>query len=33
MRPLLDHVPAHARLPVDLAGLGKAFDATGVVAA
>ena len=33
MRPLLDHVPAHVRLPVDLTGLGKAFDATGVVAA
>ena len=33
MRPLLDHVPAHARQPVDLTGLGKAFGATGVVAA
>ncbi len=29
MRPLLDHVPAHARLPVDLTGLGNAFRATG----
>jgi len=29
MRPLLDHVPAHARLPVDLTGLGAAFAATG----
>ena len=33
MHPLLDHVPAHARLPVDLTGLGKEFGATGVVAA
>ena len=33
MRPLLDYVPAHARLPVDLTGLGKAFGTTGVVAA
>jgi len=33
MRPLLDHVPAHARLPVDLTGLGKEFGATGVIAA
>jgi adenylate kinase len=29
MRPLLDHVPAHARVPVDLTGLGDAFGATG----
>jgi adenylate kinase len=27
MRPLLDHVPPHARLPVDLTSLGKAFGA------
>ena len=33
MRPLLDHVPAPARLPVDLTGLGKSFGATDVVAA
>jgi adenylate kinase len=33
MRPLLDYVPAHARQPVDLTGLGKAFGATSVVAA
>jgi adenylate kinase len=33
MRPLLDHVPAHARLPVDLTGLGKVFGTTGVAAA
>ncbi len=33
MRPLLDHVPADARQPVDLTGLGRAFSATGVVAA
>ena len=33
MRPLLDHVPADARQPVDLTGLGKAFGATGVAAA
>ena len=33
MRPLLGHVPAHARLPVDLTGLGKAFGTAGVVAA
>ena len=33
MRPLLDYVPAHARQPVDLTGLGKEFGATGVVAA
>jgi hypothetical protein len=25
MGPFLDHVPAQARLPVDLAGLGDAF--------
>ena len=30
MRPLLDHVPAHARRPVDLTGLGEAFGATGL---
>jgi adenylate kinase len=29
MRPLLDHVPAHERLPLDLTGLGEAFGATG----
>jgi adenylate kinase len=29
MRPLLDHVPEQARLPVDLTGLGDAFGATG----
>src|SRR5712691_6769944 len=28
MRPLLDHVPAHARRPIDLTGLGDAFGAT-----
>ena len=28
MRPLLDHVPAQARLPVDLTSLGDAFGAT-----
>jgi adenylate kinase len=33
MRPLLDYVPAHARQPVDLTGLGKAFGATSVAAA
>jgi adenylate kinase len=33
MRPLLGYVPAHARQPVDLTGLGKAFGATSVVAA
>ena len=27
MRPLLDHVPEHARRPVDLTGLGAAFGA------
>jgi len=29
MRPLLDHVPAQARLSIDLTGLGEAFGATG----
>ena len=29
MRPLLDHAPAHARVPVDLTSLGEAFGATG----
>jgi adenylate kinase len=29
MRPLLEHVPAHARVPVDLTSLGDAFGATG----
>jgi adenylate kinase len=28
MRSLLDHVPSHARLPVDLTSLGRAFGAT-----
>jgi adenylate kinase len=28
MRPLLDHVPAHARRPIDLTSLGDAFGAT-----
>ena len=28
MRPLLDHVPAHARLPIDLTSLGDAFGVT-----
>jgi len=28
MRPLLEHVPAQARLPVDLTSLGDAFGAT-----
>ena len=28
MRPLLDHVPAHVRRPIDLTGLGDAFGAT-----
>jgi hypothetical protein len=28
MRPLLDHVPPHARRPLDLTGLGDAFGAT-----
>ena len=32
MRPLLDHVPEHARLPVDLTGLGDAFGAAGPTA-
>jgi adenylate kinase len=32
MRPLLDHVPAQARLPVDLTSLGDAFGATGFTA-
>lgn len=32
MRPLLDHVPAHARLPVDLTSLGDAFGVTGPAA-
>ena len=32
MRPLLDHVPAHERLPLDLTGLGEAFGATGSAA-
>jgi adenylate kinase len=32
MRPLLDHVPAHARRPVDLTSLGDAFGATGPTA-
>jgi adenylate kinase len=27
MRPFLDHVPAQARLPIDLTGLGDAFGA------
>jgi adenylate kinase len=29
MRSLVDHVPPHARLPVDLTSLGRAFGATG----
>jgi len=29
MRSLLDHVPPHARLPVDLTSLGRAFGAVG----
>jgi adenylate kinase len=29
MRPLLDHVPPGARIPVDLTSLGKAFGAVG----
>ena len=33
MRPLLDYVPAQARLAVDLTGLGEAFGATGSPAA
>lgn len=28
MRPLLDHVPPHARRPLDLTGLGDAFGVT-----
>jgi adenylate kinase len=32
MRPLLEHVPAHERLPLDLTGLGEAFGATGSAA-
>ena len=32
MRPLLEHVPEQARLPVDLTGLGEAFGATGPTA-
>jgi adenylate kinase len=32
MRPLLDHVPAHARVPVDLTSLGDAFGATNPTA-
>jgi adenylate kinase len=28
MRPLLDHAPAQARVPVDLTSLGEAFGAT-----
>jgi len=32
MRPLLDHVPAHARLAVDLTSLGDAFGVTGPTA-
>jgi adenylate kinase len=32
MRPLLDHVPANARRPIDLTGLGEAFGATGPTA-
>jgi adenylate kinase len=31
MRPLLDHVPELARLPVDLTGLGDAFGATRTI--
>ena len=29
MRPSLDHVPPHDRLPLDLTSLGEAFGATG----
>nr|BFE73166.1 hypothetical protein GCM10020092_064670 [Actinoplanes digitatis] len=25
MRPLIEHVPEHARRPIDLTGLGAAF--------
>jgi hypothetical protein len=32
MRPLLDHVPAQARVAVDLTSLGDAFGATGPTA-
>jgi adenylate kinase len=32
MRPLLDHVPAQARVAVDLTSLGNAFGATGPTA-
>jgi adenylate kinase len=32
MRPLLEHVPAQARVPVDLTGLRDAFGATGPAA-
>ena len=32
MRPFLDQVPAHARVPVDLTSLGDAFGATGSAA-
>src|SRR5487761_1838595 len=32
MRPLLDHVPAQARRPIDLTSLGDAFGATGSTA-
>jgi adenylate kinase len=32
MAPLLEHVPAHERLPLDLTSLGKAFGATGSAA-
>jgi adenylate kinase len=32
VRPLLDHVPAHARRPVDLTSLEDAFGATGPTA-
>jgi adenylate kinase len=33
MRPLLDHVPVHERLPLDLTGLGEAFGAAGSASA
>jgi adenylate kinase len=29
MRPLLEHVPASARRPIDLTGLGQAFGKHG----
>jgi adenylate kinase len=32
MRPLLDHVPAQARRPIDLTSLGDAFGAIGSAA-